>query len=220
MLDLPGLPLLDKMSLIGGCVKLPLTVDAARLRAEIDALPDSFWGSAGGRVGVQRSAEALFLRGYAPAEGDRPIHDREALALLPYVREIIGQLLPAPAQRCLLARLPAAATIAPHIDRAPYFSKTLRLHLPVITHERAWMVAGGASYLMRAGEVWALNNSATHAVWNAHPSLARTHLICDVVPTDALLSLLRQGDRNCAIAAPEVEQHFATSTRHWATAGG
>jgi hypothetical protein len=220
MLDLPALPLLDKMTLIGGCLKLPLRVDAARLAAEVDALPHELWGSAGGRIGVQRSAEALFLRGYAPAEGDRPIADREPLALLPYVREIIQQLIPAPAQRCLLARLPAGATIAPHIDRAAYFRKTLRLHVPVATHESAWMRAAGASYQMRAGEIWVLNNSASHAVWNAHPRLARTHLIFDVVPTEALLVLLRQGDRHCAVAAPEVEQHFAAGTRRPATAGG
>jgi hypothetical protein len=220
MLDLPHLPSLDKSSLIGGCLKLPLTIDAARLHAEVDALPAALWGSAGGRVGVHRAAEALFLRGYAPAEGDRPIEDRETLALLPYVRQIIEQLVPAPVQRCLLARLPAGATIAPHIDRAGYFGKTVRLHVPVVTHESAWMLAAGAIYLMREGEVWALNNSATHGVWNAHPSLSRTHLIWDVVPTEELLALLQRGDRHCAVAVPAAELHFAAPASAWATAGG
>lgn len=209
MLDLPGLPLLDKLSLIGTCLKLPVVIQASRLRAEVAALPPTLWGSTGGRVGVHAAAEALFLRGYAPAEGERPIHERPPLSLLPYVRQIIEQLIPAPVQRCLLARLPAGSTIAPHIDRAAYFAKTVRLHVPVATHEWAWMLAGAEIFKMREGELWALNNGGSHGVWNAHPSLARTHLIWDVVPTPALLSLLQRGERHGALAAPEVEEHFA-----------
>lgn len=210
MLDLPGQPVLDKVTLVGGCLRLPLQVDAQRLAAEVDALPASLWGSQGGRVGVHRVAEALFLRGYAPAQGALPIEDREALALLPYARELIEQVIPAPPQRCLLARLPGGATIDPHIDRAPYFSKTLRLHFPIVSHDRAWMIAGPLTYLMKPGEVWVLNNSAPHAVWNADPEQSRTHMICDFLPTPALLQLMAAGERNLGQRIPAVEQHFAT----------
>jgi hypothetical protein len=58
------------------------------------------------------------------------------------------------------------------------------------------MMCNGMTYRMRAGEVWVLNNSAEHAVWNAHPARARTHLICDFLPSDALLPLIAAGDRN------------------------
>jgi hypothetical protein len=177
MLDIPGAAVLDKLALIGGCLRLPLAVDAERLRAEVEALPASVWGTTGGRVGVHSKAEAAFLRGYAPAEGDKPIADRELLASLPYARSLIEALIPATPLRCLLARLPPGVSIAPHIDRAPYFSKSIRIHVPVVTHELAWMVAGSLCYLMRPGEVWALNNSGPHAVWNADAKLARTHLI-------------------------------------------
>src|SRR3954469_363513 len=179
MLDLPNCEVLDKRHLIGGCARLPLTVNAARLRAEVEQLPSEMWGTTGGRVGVHRQAEAVFLRGYAPAEGPKPIEDRPALNNLPYAREIIEQIIPAPVMRCLLARLPAGGTVSPHIDQAPYFAKTIRIHVPVVTHEQAWMLAGDQVYLMKAGEVWALNNSALHAVWNAHPTQSRTHMICD-----------------------------------------
>ncbi|MBL8269684.1 aspartyl/asparaginyl beta-hydroxylase domain-containing protein [Steroidobacter sp.] len=209
MLDLPGQPVLDKIALVGGCLRLPLQIDAQRLVTQIEALPDSLWGSQGGRVGVHRVAEALFLRGYAPAQGALPIEDREALALLPYAREIIEQLIPAPAQRCLLARLPAGATIDPHIDRAPYFSKTLRLHFPIESHDQAWMIAGPLTYLMKPGEVWVLNNSSPHAVWNADPERSRTHMICDFLATPALLELMAAGDRDLGRSIPAVEQHFA-----------
>lgn len=212
MLDLPDAPILDKHMLVGGCVRLPLQIDAQRLRDEVAALPSSFWGTTGGRVGVHNAAEALFLRGYAPAEGDKPVEDRPPLRLLSYAREIIEVLIAAPPLRCLLARLPAGESIAPHVDRAPYFAKTLRIHVPVETHARAWMFCAGSSYLMKPGEVWGLNNVAVHAVWNAHPTLARIHMICDFLPTPALLGLLARGERTLGRRVPEVDQHLAALT--------
>lgn len=209
MLDLPGQPVIDKTALVGGCLRLPVRIDADRLAAEVDALPGSLWGTRGGRVGVHRAAEALFLRGYAPAQGALPIEEREPLALLPYARQIIEQIIPAPAQRCLLARLPGGASVDPHIDRAPYFSKTLRLHFPVESHDLAWMVAGGVCYLMKPGEAWVLNNSGAHAVWNADPDRSRTHMICDFLPTPALLQLMAAGERDLGRRVAAVEQHFA-----------
>jgi hypothetical protein len=219
VLDLPGQPLLDKHALVGGCVRLPVQVDAARLKAEVAALPDSVWGGSGGRVGVHSAAEALFLRGHAPAQGPLPIEDRPALDLLPYARHIIEEVLGAPPMRCLLARLPADTVIAPHIDRAPYFSKTLRIHVPVETHELSWMLCAGEGYVMREGEVWALNNSAVHAVWNEHLTLSRTHMICDFLASPALLSLLERGERSLGRPMPEVERHVSSS-RARATVGG
>jgi hypothetical protein len=211
MLDLPDQPVLDKAALIGGCVRLPLQVDAARLRDEVNALPPSLWGSRGGRVGVHSAAEALFLRGHAPAEGNLPIEDRPPLALLPYARAIIKELVGAPPLRCLLARLPANAVIPPHIDRAPYFSKSVRIHVPVETHEHSWMLCAGQGYVMRAGEVWALNNSTTHAVWNEHATQSRTHMICDFLASPALLQMLAQGERTLGRPMPAVERHIATA---------
>lgn len=198
--------MLDKTALIGACSRLPLQFDAARLAAEIDGLPAAVWGTAGGRVGVHRAAEGVFLRGYAPAEGDRPVEDRPPLSHLPYVREIIEALIPAPPMRCLLARLPGGACVAPHIDRAPYFAQTIRLHVAVATHDRAFMLCAGQCYVMRPGELWALNNNAQHGVWNADADRARTHLICDFLPTTALAALLRDGERDLGERRREVEE--------------
>jgi Aspartyl/Asparaginyl beta-hydroxylase len=208
MLDLPECPVLDKDQLVGGCLRLPVSVDAARLSAEIDALGPTVWGTTDGRVGVHSRAEAVFLRGHAPAQGELPVEDRPALVGLPYVREVL-RLLAAPPLRCLLARLPAGHTIAPHIDRAPYFAKTIRIHVPVTTSVRVFMLCAGFTYQMRAGEVWALNNSTWHGVWNADPGLPRTHLICDFLPAPPLLDLLARGDRWLGSDNPKVRGHLA-----------
>jgi hypothetical protein len=220
MLDLPGYPVLDKHQLVGACLRLPLRVDAQMLRAQVAALPVSIWGTTGGRVGVHSAAEALFLRGHAPAEGHTPIEDRAPLAALPYVREIIERLIPAAPLRCLLARLPAGAVIAPHIDRAPYFAKSLRIHVAVETHAQAYMLCAGQGYVMQPGEVWALNNCAEHAVWNADPARSRTHLICDFLPSPNLLEMLAAGDRQLGESMPEVDRYVRSpAARAHAIAG-
>jgi hypothetical protein len=213
MLELPGQPILDKTALIGACMRLPLRFDAARLQTEIDALPLDFWGTQGGRVGVHRTAEAVFLRGYAPAEGNLPIEDRPALGSLSYVREIIEARIPATAQRCLLARLPGGAHIAPHIDRAIYFAQTIRLHLPVTTHAQAFMICNGLSYVMQPGELWALNNNAVHGVWNADENRSRTHLIVDMLPSEGLRALLAAGERDLGALRRDVDSALLRLTR-------
>jgi len=220
VLDIPAAPFLDKALLIGGCVRLPLTIDIERLRGEVAGLPASVWGTRGGRVGVHNAAEAVFLRGYAPAEGDKPVEDRPILESLPYARSIIEKTIPAPRWRCLLARLPAGAVIAPHVDRPPYFGKTLRVHVPVDTNESVYMVARGLCYSMRAGEVWVLNNSAEHAVWNADPVMSRTHMICDFLPSPTLLDWLAGGERDLGVSRPEVLRHIEQNFESGIAANG
>jgi hypothetical protein len=209
MLDLPGLPVLDKTRLIGGCLRLPLAVDVARLRAEVEALPPHLWDGTDSRVGAQRAALAVFLRGFAPVEGDRPIEDRPTLALLPYVRSLITEVIGTKPLRCLLARLSPGAVVTAHIDLAPYFSKALRVHVPVTTSEQAWMYSRGLSYRMRSGEVWVLNNSDWHGVWNASAAMSRVHLICDFEPTPALLELMARGERDLGVDEPAVRARMA-----------
>jgi hypothetical protein len=213
MLALPDQPVLDKMHLIGACVRLDLALDVVRLQEEISRLPRSYWGQSGGRIGVHNPAQAIFLRGHAPAEGNLPIDDREALDHLPYLRKLIERIVPATAMRCLIALLPPGAVIAPHIDQADYFSKTIRLHVPIVTSDAVWMYCGGQSYRMRSGEIWALNNSTTHGVVNADAECERIHLICDFLPSAELESLLASGERDLG------ERNHDIESRLYATRG-
>jgi hypothetical protein len=181
----------DKHALIGSCLRLPVSFDLAKLLGEFHTIADALWGTRGGRVGVHVQTEAVFLRGYAPAEGDLPIEDREVLASLPFTRTLIYETFQAPPQRCLFAKLRANGEIRPHIDQGAYFERTVRIHFPVVTNPQAIMLADKQSFHMQVGEAWALNNSAVHGVVNKHPTEARTHLICDYLPTEHLRQLLR-----------------------------
>jgi hypothetical protein len=211
MLDLPHLPVLDKLGLVGGCARLGVPADAARLRAEVEALPPELWHGTAGRVRAQQATEAIFLRGHAPAEGDRPVEDRPPLAQLPYARHLIYDMLGASPLRCLLARMPPGHLIPAHVDRAPYFSKTLRVHVPIVSSDQVLMYSNGLVYRMRPGEIWVLNNSSMHGVWNASVDVARVHMICDFAPTPALLAHLAKGDRGLGVIDEAANARFAAA---------
>jgi hypothetical protein len=184
---------IDKHALLGGCVRLPLDIDIARLQDEVTRLPPELWGTRGGRVGVHQPTEGIFLRGHAPIEGPKPIEDRQPLQHLPYVRELL-QSIPASPMRCLLAKLLPGGIIRLHVDKGAYFEQTLRIHVPVVSDPSIAMVSDGRVYTMRPGEAWALNNSTYHGVLSAWTQ-PRVHLICDFLPSDALCALVGQGER-------------------------
>ena len=206
--DLDTLPVIDKHSLIGACVRLPPRVDGVRLAAEVDALPRELWGSRSGRGGVHDRADAIFLRGYAPAEGSKPLEDRPPLALLPTVRKLIEQTIPAPPMRCVLARLAPGASIPSHADAGRYLDRIIRLHVAVITNPQVVMFVEGKVYRMQSSEIWALNNSGTHGALNDDPDHARTHLICDFLPSPALIQLISAGEPDLGVEDPEVQRRF------------
>ena len=192
-----------------GCVRLPLCVDAEILRDEVARLPQDVWGTTASRVNVHARADAIFLRGYAPAEGERPISDRPVLASLPYTRTIIHQLIGAHPLRCLLARLGPGGAVPAHVDEGAYFEHSIRIHVPVESNDHVWMVCASERYVMRPGEVWTLDNRARHSVWNQHTTLPRTHLICDFIPEPRLLSLIAGGDSSLGVPAGDVDARLA-----------
>ena len=202
MSEFAGTPKLAKHALIGSCVRLPVTFDTEKLLEEFHSIEASQWGSRGGRVGVHVQAEAIFLRGHAPADGDIPIGDRDITVSLPFTMQLIRQLLKAQPMRCLFAKLKPNGRVPVHIDNGDYFERTIRIHFPVVTNPQAIMVADGQLFHMRVGEVWALNNSGSHGVLNESETQARTHLICDYLPSEHLLNLLAKGERSLGVNIP------------------
>jgi hypothetical protein len=195
--------LVDKHSLVGGCSRLDLQVDAERLRAEFEAIPEECWGSRGGRVNLHSKADAIFMRGYARAEGFKPIEDRDILASLPYMKQLIYETISTKPMRCLLAKLGPGDWIKEHVDYGPYFDKTVRIHVPIITNENVAMYSNGRRYNMQTGEVWAINNLAPHAVKNHDESGIRTHLICDFLPEPDILERVAGADKSLGDVLPD-----------------
>lgn len=192
----------DKHTLVGGCSRLELQVDADRLAAEFETIPDEAWGSRAGRVDLHQKANAIFLRGYARAEGFKPVEDRSILGSLPYMRELINETIGTKPLRCLLARLGPGDWIRQHVDYGPYFDKTIRIHVPVMTNDHVDMYVHEHCYHMKVGEVWAINNLARHAVYNGDESIYRTHIICDFLPEPDILERVARADTNLGIPLP------------------
>jgi hypothetical protein len=192
----------DKHTLVGGCSRLELQVDADRLAAEFETIPDEAWGSRAGRVNLHQKANAIFLRGYARAEGFKPVEDRSILGSLPYMRELINETIGTKPLRCLLARLGPGDWIRQHVDYGPYFDKTIRIHVPVMTNDHVDMYVHEHCYHMKVGEVWAINNLARHAVYNGDESIYRTHIICDFLPEPDILERVARADTSLGIPLP------------------
>jgi hypothetical protein len=211
MLDLPGLPVLDKARLVGGCLRCQLTIDARDCVRRSNP-PAALWQGTGGASACTRWRRPFPARLRA-GRGPEAHRGRPPLAQLPYARSIIEELIGAYPLRCLLARLPPGAVIDPHIDKAPYFAKSLRVHMPVVTNAQAWMYCAGLSYKMLPGEVWVLNNSDMHGVWNASTEQARVHMICDFEPSPALLERMARGERHLGVDDPGVRERLAVGAR-------
>ena len=203
---------IDKDRLIGACVRLDLSLDADRLTQEVTGIATDEWFVGNRSQQVHSDVDAIFLRGYAPREGNKPINDRDILNQLPYISELIHQQIPAPPLRCLLARLAPCGSVKLHADNGVYFRKTLRLHIPVVTSPEASMYCSGHFYRMQSGEVWALNNIGIHGVLNEHASIARTHIICDFQPTPELLGLIAAGQSDLGVEDPAAYARLQTAS--------
>lgn len=186
----------NKELFIGGCSRLDIQIDADKLAKEVGSLDAMVWSGTGGRVGPHMKVDAVFLRGFAAAEGPKPVEDREILKQLPYVREIIYEALSSQPQRCVIASLQPNSVVTAHQDQGPYLSQHYRFHIPVFTSPHVKMVVNHFVYQMLPGEIWAINNNAPHGVVNDDPDEARVHIIVDFKPTAEVVALLEKADQS------------------------
>ena len=75
-----------------------------------------------------------------------------------------------------------------HQDVMDAWKDRFRIHVPIITHPGAYLVAGGRSMHFKAGHAWSFDNQSDHGVVNDGPE--RVHLIFDVDLTDVLKAQL------------------------------
>ena len=194
------------------CVRLPMEVDCARLRTEIEALDASAWTKSDRDPVVQASVESFFAIGYPRGPRPLPPEDRPVLARLPYLRALLRETFAAKPTRAIVARMVPHGLIPIHTDTPRYFRGTVRLSIQVIADGVQRLYCNGLWYDMAPGEVWAIDNLRPHAIHNAGAT-PRTNVLVDYVPSDELARLLATGRSGLGRADESAKRDIETMTR-------
>jgi hypothetical protein len=110
------------------------------------------------------------------------------LAHCPYFEEIIDSFK-CPVQRVRLLRLEPGTKIHEHVDLGDGWAmKKVRLHIPVVTHEKVFFYVDGQRVVMRPGELWYCDFTRPHRVHN-QSDIGRVHLVLDLTVDDWLKSV-------------------------------
>ena len=173
-------------------IRLPITLDADALEAEILAIPEESWqphpeGMAG------NSALILVSVGGDP-EGhgvDGPMQPTPILASLPAVTNVLAGLtaLGCPIGRTRLMRIDTESEVTPHVDTNRYWWDHLRVHIPVTTDPAVRFWVEDDAVHMGRGECWVFDTWRRHRVENPVDA-PRIHLVVDTVGGAGLWTLI------------------------------
>lgn len=81
--------------------------------------------------------------------------------------------------RVMLVNLKAGGIITEHKDEGEYAAMFRRYHLPLITNPNCHFYSQGEGYVLKAGNLYELENKKEHSVLN-YGDTARVHLIMDM----------------------------------------
>ncbi|MDX6768433.1 MAG: aspartyl/asparaginyl beta-hydroxylase domain-containing protein [Elusimicrobiota bacterium] len=202
--------------------RLPLSFDPAPLAREVARLPESLWDPKGlGRRGAYYAHDGrwrtLTLRGRRGAPGDGPYDvgtrgpfpDAAALRRSPRLKAALDAL-PVAMTAAQLFRLEPGGAVMRHVDPLRrYRGRALvPAHLVLTTNPSVRFFVNGRPLAMKAGEVWALNATLPHEVYNGG-TRARVHLIAHLLYDEVLAGLLRR-----ARALPAGPADFSAARAH------
>jgi|tagenome__1003787_1003787.scaffolds.fasta_scaffold20986120_5 hypothetical protein len=178
-------------------LRLPLNFDAARLKADLDRMPEPWWNAHRGPY-HDGNWEAIAL--WAP-NGRRteqsskggPFAPTEALRRCDYVPEVINAF-PGLKNRIRFLRLRAGGRIFSHSDPLHQIDTGIvRIHVPVRTNPSVDFTVHGRHIILEAGQSWYVDVRFRHSVDNRGIE-DRVHLVIDVVPSADLTELMGQAE--------------------------
>ncbi|MCF2151392.1 aspartyl/asparaginyl beta-hydroxylase domain-containing protein [Desmonostoc muscorum LEGE 12446] len=175
-------------------LQLPMSVDTETLVAEL-ANVDLPWLSSqwkwhlGTFFCILRAGSPGNYLGHEMISGagvDAPI-----LSKLPAFKHFLDHGFPIPVSLAWIGLSPANSCIKLHIDNTTHWDEHHRLHIPLQTNAEARLCCLGKFLHLKAGTVWAFNNSVPHGALNT--GSARLHLMVDLPSTAAVENLLASG---------------------------
>ena len=170
------------------------TVDIARLREAVLALPESVWDAENAgkpnRFAALDATRHIIFRFVSNFTDWRDSYERP---LWQEWKELLEPVLAAATAeygyangafpRVMLARMGPGGVIHPHRDENPAAKWPHKIHLPLQTNEDVAFYVDGTSYHFAEGEAVEVNNMGVHAVQNRGKT-DRIHLIFEYYDVD------------------------------------
>jgi len=172
--------------------RLPVRFDAARLAAEVEALPASAWSRHPQEHAGNTAARLITVGGGDNDAVSGEMKPTAALAACPYTQQVLAAFSTV-WSRSRFMRIEAGASVPQHSDMNYHWFHRVRVHVPVITRPEVRFHCAGESVHMAAGEAWIFDNWREHRVENASPA-ARVHLVADTSGTSTFWRLLGKAE--------------------------
>lgn len=172
-------------------LKLPLTFDAERLRADAEQFAPGEWNPHFNIHNYEGEWSVVPLRAvkggrdaiYPDPNAPEGYVETEQMARCKYVPEIL-RTFECELQTARFLKLTAGSTIRRHRDyELGLEDGFIRVHIPAMTNEQVDFVLNDEHLKMAIGEVWYLNVNNYHSVVNAGTT-DRIHLVIDCVVND------------------------------------
>ncbi len=191
-------------------IKLPLTFDVERMRAEVEAIPESDWRPHPQGHSGNSALPLIALNG-------NPMDDGVAGTMLPtphlekceYLRQVLASFETV-FGRSRLMRLEGESEATLHVDTNYYWADRVRIHVPILTSPVIEFICNERSVHMPAGEAWIFDAWRLHNVLNPTGD-QRIHLVADTVGSATFWDLVARGERPFGDngAAPVPPRHVA-----------
>jgi hypothetical protein len=163
--------------------RLPVRFDAARLRAEVEALPEDAWSRHPTSFEGNSALRLISVDGGENDEVDGRMQPTPHLGRCPYVRQVLSSFSVV-WSRSRLMRLAPYGQVPVHADINYQWFYRVRMHIPIVTRPEVRFHCDGESVHMAAGEAWLFDNWRRHRVENPTDD-ARIHLVADTSGTAA-----------------------------------
>lgn len=172
--------------------RLPVRVDVARLRAEVDALPGDAWAAHPNDIPGNSSLRLVSAGGTDNDSVQGAMLPTPHLRRSPYLRQILASF-GVVWSRSRLMRLAPGSHVPEHADINYHWFNRVRMHIPVVTRPEVKFHCGDQVVHMAAGEVWLFDNWRRHHVENPTTD-ERIHFVADTSGSAAFWQLVAQSE--------------------------
>jgi hypothetical protein len=169
-------------------LQLPVRFDAAKLAAEVNALPPSAWTPHPGRIAGNEAVPLVSPNGELTDAIVGSMRPTQHLERCPAIMGLMAELGCTWGRSRLMALAPGAQ-VPVHVDLHYYWRTHFRLHIPVITNPGVLFTCNDETVHMAAGECWLFDSFALHNVQNRGTE-RRVHLVLDTAGGEKLWDLV------------------------------